>query len=567
MNQDLKKIKKQYGEDMMHLCRKYFQVVLETEGLLPKLLMDNFDPSKELYNDIQKYGLETKFKNYIFYLYETTINLERLAASSNNKSPEELLKEKGYNLYECKTEEDIQSFKKYFAKGRNKKTGEYINEELCTFDGNRLKSTYVFFAVKENVDEIKRENFPNPERQDEYGTSVMSIQFTKDKNHTVEITNRYNHTVENPDATFSGNLDKIVPGLTDSFAIYYGMKQNNNKMNFTIPKYIRATDNVLYKYSQKIGNVYYCPNNVIIDNDVAISYPKERYIIFDYFILDLQNKKISTYTNKITDKLIRIEDSFTDTLSNIENISITTNPEKEEKTITITLRDAKYPAIIKLNKENRMIEYQNDNIIKVGDFFLHEIKCLKRIILTNAEEFGRSFAYEDEVLEYFDAPKAKVLKEGFNYKNNTMKVINLFNIEDVYDDFMPLNQKVEKLIAMKAIKFGSDFLRSSENLKEIIAPNLEYLGNNCFEESENLEKFNLENLKIAGSGLLRENRCLKEFWTPNLISLGAYCGWKNTTLRSYYAPNLKDENRGPGFFTYNQYIGGRNDQIRNSKNR
>ena len=43
MNNDLKIIKKKYGEKMMHFCRDLFPTILETEGLLPKLLMDNFN--------------------------------------------------------------------------------------------------------------------------------------------------------------------------------------------------------------------------------------------------------------------------------------------------------------------------------------------------------------------------------------------------------------------------------------------------------------------------------------------------------------------------------------------
>ena len=62
-------------------------------------------------------------------------------------------------------------------------------------------------------------------RQDEYGTSVISIQFDRDDTHTLSIKNRYNHKVEKPDATFSNNLNNIVAGLTKSFADYKGMRQ------------------------------------------------------------------------------------------------------------------------------------------------------------------------------------------------------------------------------------------------------------------------------------------------------------------------------------------------------
>ena len=228
MNKDLKIIKKKYGEEMMHLCRELFPTLLEHEGLLPKLLHDNFKESRSLVKDIIDNNLEEEFKNYIYNQVDVENNYEEVVS----KRPEELLKEAGYKLYECHSEEEIQSFKKYYAEG----------EELCTFRGGRLNRCFVFFAIKENVDEIKRENFPNPERQDKYGTSVISIQFTRDDSHTLSIKNRYNHTVNNPDSTFGNNLDNIIPGLTASFDKYYGTHQSHLQKTFEIPGYVRAND-------------------------------------------------------------------------------------------------------------------------------------------------------------------------------------------------------------------------------------------------------------------------------------------------------------------------------------
>ncbi len=48
MNQDLKMIKKKYGESMMHFCREHFSTLLETEGLLQTLLLKHFHPSHDL---------------------------------------------------------------------------------------------------------------------------------------------------------------------------------------------------------------------------------------------------------------------------------------------------------------------------------------------------------------------------------------------------------------------------------------------------------------------------------------------------------------------------------------
>ena len=39
MQNDLKRIKDKYGEDFSHLCRELFPTILETEGLLPYILI------------------------------------------------------------------------------------------------------------------------------------------------------------------------------------------------------------------------------------------------------------------------------------------------------------------------------------------------------------------------------------------------------------------------------------------------------------------------------------------------------------------------------------------------
>lgn len=52
----------------------------------------------------------------------------------SHKTSKELLSEAGYNLYECKSEEEIQYFKRYYVP----------SEALCTFKGGRLETNYVF---------------------------------------------------------------------------------------------------------------------------------------------------------------------------------------------------------------------------------------------------------------------------------------------------------------------------------------------------------------------------------------------------------------------------------------
>ena len=67
---DLNKIKKYYGENLMHLCRNLFPTLLEKENLLFSLLDSNFEHSRFLYEDIIDNRLEEQFKNYIYSLVD-----------------------------------------------------------------------------------------------------------------------------------------------------------------------------------------------------------------------------------------------------------------------------------------------------------------------------------------------------------------------------------------------------------------------------------------------------------------------------------------------------------------
>ena len=240
---ELKKIKKKYGEKFMHMCRELFPTILEEEGALLSILGRKFaNNSRTLYEDIHNNDLEENFKDFIYKIFDDNKSLEEQDVMPG-KTPYELLDEAGYTLYECKTEEDIQKFKKYYKKG----------EALCTFNGGRLDSCVVFFAVKKDADEIKREDFTNPKREDEYGTSVMSIQFSRGGLCTVSIKNRYNHTVNNPDATYGNDLDKIIMGLSESFKKLLAERglqlTTRNIEKFEIPGYVVAEDGKYSKYN------------------------------------------------------------------------------------------------------------------------------------------------------------------------------------------------------------------------------------------------------------------------------------------------------------------------------
>ena len=518
MNQDLKIIKKKYGEEMMHLCRELFPTLLEQEGLLPKLLLDNFKESRSLVKDIIDNNLEEEFKNYIYNQVDVENNHEEVVS----KRPEELLKEAGYKLYECHSEEEIQSFKKYYAPG----------EALCTFRGGRLNRCYVFFAIKENVDEIKRENFPKPQRQDEYGTSVISIQFTRDDSHTLSIKNRYNHTVNNPDSTFGNNLDNIIPGLTNSFDKHYGLHQSHLQGGlgeFEIPGYVKASDGKYYKYNYEINNIYYCENNLIIDNFEVKEYPHEQYIIFDYFILDLKNKQIQPYWKEL-------KDSFPNTIGTIKDIKI--ENDKDNKNILIKSDDSdEVDIIITLDKNNRIITYKNNKVENIGDDFLCNNNSLTSIELPNIRRIDNFFLGNNKSLTNIELPNVENIGDDFLCWNNSLTSIELPNVESIGGYFLDCNKLLTGVELPNVESIGDHFLRNNSSLTSIELPNIRRIDNFFLGNNKSLTNIELSNVESIGDDFLRNNNSLASIELPNVTSIGNTFLYWNKSLTSIELPN------------------------------
>ena len=513
MNEELKKIKKKYGEELMHLCKKLFPTILETPNLLYIILEENFGFSKMLASDIIENNLISDFRNYINSFTSKLIGLKEV-----EETPEELLKKAGYNLYECKTEEDIQKFKKYYKSG----------EELCTFNGGRLNRCYVFFAVKSDAQKIKREDFQNPKRQDEYGTSVISIQFSRGDNNTLSIKNRYNHTVNNPDATYNNNLENIIPGLTKSFEKHYKLNINSdiyNESSFLTDElqYVLGSDNKYYRYNMEINNIYYCENNIIIDNGELITKynkEKERYILADYFIIDKKEKNITLYDEEI-------KDSFIDTINKIGKIKDII--ETKEKEITIIYEDLK-EVKIKLDKANNIEGYINDYI----------------------EEIENNFLIYNEEVKNIKLPKVKYIKDKFLFYNERLKTIDLPNVEEIENNFLSNNEDIEEIHFLKLKKIADNFLQVNRELKEVYLPNVVIIGDNFFIDNALIEKVDMPNIETVGNDFLYSNELLKYVNFSKLKEIGNNFMFCNRVLKNIKLISLKKI--GFNFLYYNNSL-------------
>jgi len=199
----------------------------------------------------------------------------------------------GYNTVIFDDEEKIAKCEKYYAK----------SETICTYRDlkGRMRGYHMLVAIKKDIATIKRSK--TPDREDEYGTSILNIQIAKNGSH-MSIKNRYNHTVSQPDNTLNNNLDVLHIGLQRMVLGYYGFAcLNSNKSSYND---IVNIDNTYLKYSIEKNNIYY--GSFVLDGVHGIRYvDTSRYYICkrnDYysnpFILDFKEKKaisLNPYTN------------------------------------------------------------------------------------------------------------------------------------------------------------------------------------------------------------------------------------------------------------------------------
>ena len=399
----------------------------------------------------------------------------------------------------------------------------------------RLETRDCFFAVKENVEKIQRKDFKNPQKIDEYSTSVLGIQFTRDRKSTVEIISRYNHTVENPNCTLGNNLDRLAPGLKQSFSNLLAERglelTGSNEEDFSIPGYTVAKDGKYYKYNMEINGTYYCPGNIVISNGEArsVSNPEEGLLI-DYFFVDLKNKKIEEYKDGS-----KLKDSFIDGLQNIEKIEVLKSKEDTqqglEKIIKIYQKGRKTPAIIGIDKDNQIVTYENKNITQIGDNFLCYNHKLSDIQLDNVTTIGNNFLQDNKELTELAFPNLKVVEDNFLKRNGKLNKIDVPSLEKIGDFFLGDNEGLTEINFPSLEEVGNRFLYLNENLCNIEMSKLKKVGYSFLYGNRRLTKVVFPNLKSVGNDFLSNNKNLREMEVPRLENVGCFFLDSNKSLQ------------------------------------
>lgn len=271
-----KKIKKNNGERFAKTIRNYHNGIFEIPNVV----------------DIVKHAGRGQEDAESILPYLMTLLTEDAQEAAEAVCPFKLLDEAGYDAYHADTLKKQNAIKKYFKK----------DEELCTFrDSSRFKNYFMINCVKKNVDEIKREDFVGKEkREDEYGTSVISIQIAK-RGGFISIKNRYNHKVPNCDNTFGSNPDNIIQGLSAALQAYFNVSFSSTSK---VPDGFVLVGRRVVKVNYEIDGVFfgdYC----YVENGELVEMGEHEYL-FDYMIFDAQKKVFRhVVTNDCNEDFVR----------------------------------------------------------------------------------------------------------------------------------------------------------------------------------------------------------------------------------------------------------------------
>ena len=557
---DLKYIKKHYGEKFAHICRSLFPTLLEQEGLLSSIIEENFGHSKNLVDIIDTDENLSLFKNFI-YDCATNINEEKIDAT-----PDDVVKmfdEAGYILYpECKTEAEIQAFRHYYNRLENGPTPIYTEgqipthwtgEELCTFNGGRLNSCRVWFAVKKEVSEnefaIKRSE--TPERQDKYGTSVISIQWSKLGKSTLSIKNRYNHSVNNPDATFSNNLDNICPCLHASFCSAFNIEAEQKNNALKLEGLILGGDGKYYLINKEINGIRYCDNNtVIMANGEVKHYDPERYIVLDGYTVDLKEKLI-------------VDNYYEKTVLTTKKISVTSDKNSKERILSVELEDGS-DLTLTLNKRNIVTKMASTNMVNMPSRFLYNLENLEEIDFPSLQAMYSGCFFRENYLKKINLPKLEFMEQycfsgvgSINslslpmlkkMQNNCFEIAN--GLQNIY---LPILETMDhncfslvnnlqdiSLPLLKSMK--KSCFEHAHALYNINLPIVEKIDMNCFHHVYSLQELNMPNLKNLENCCFSQTKDLQTLNLPSLETMGNACFYSQNSLITINLPNLKKMN-------------------------
>ncbi len=448
-------------------------------------------------------------------------------------SPFELLKKAGYNAFYADTERKKNSIKHYYTN----------REAICTFcDSERHKNYHIIHCIKEGADKLKRSDFKGHEdRQDEYGTSVISIQILKTGGF-ISIKNRYNHTVQGCDQTFDSNPDNIILGLSDSLKKHF-------KVDFFTTKerlpwgFIMVDKKILRVYHEE-DNVYF-GGSFYVKDGVFTPIQKDYQFFYKGFLFDLKVKKVSHFFGKnqkfvdllnqeMADKTIQRKKTFLGfdlLLDGEEFLSFN----EDYDIIGARFVRAQYLPNHSFEKAEKLTCFDAPNLKIMGDNCLTSTH-LHYLSVPNLVHMGRECFYGGCFVEKLIFDNLKSMGDECFFGIHSKEFIAP-NLKTVSKSSLALSD-FEKIYAPKVQMVLSEAVRQNKYLKTLFLPKCMHLGYEAITICQNLETLYLPRLKYVGHGAISCNDNLKKVYVPKLDRIDSYAFGKNHPSLYVEAPAL-----------------------------
>ena len=548
-------IKKQNGEKFAKILRQ--NVLLDTPNLKHILEFAGVDAEDA--------------KNLIPVLREINIKSKEKPETNQEqefRDPLELLNKAGYDAFYVNNLSQQNSIAKYFKQ----------DEQLCTFrDSKRYKDYYIIHAVKKNIRDIKRPK--NPQRQDEYGTSVISIQIAKSGGF-ISIKNRYNHTVDNPDATFNNNPDNIIRGLTASLKHKFGVDFMTQDVN--IPDNYRLVKNQLVRFNYEVDNVYYGEKYYFEGSEITKSNP-DYEVMLDTVILNTKTGQVKNIRENTEESNIDLAYVLNNEISG-HKIKIEKNKTTNETIINIIdenknikeLARTKYGCITSLHlyktseigtdfirNNNTLKEFYAPKLKKMGRRCFECCKNLETLFIPELEEMDERCFNWNTMLKEFYAPKLKKMSACCFYNNRKIKKIYIPELEDMELGCFSQTDELIELIGPKLKKIGNGCFSYNAKLKKIYFPELEEMGLSVFANVKRLHEIIIPKLKEMNHNFTYSAMLVKTLYAPELESMGLNCFDETKIIKNLYAPKLRITKYTPKCILRNIKVTKFQDGIRN----
>ena len=473
------------------------------------------------------------------------LKIEKITNGQTDENPFELLKKAGYDAFYADSLEKQNSIQKYFAKG----------EELCTFkDEKRYQHYHIIHCVKKGADKLKRSDFKGKEqREDEYGSSVISIQILKNGGF-IKICNRYNHRVQSPDNTFSSNPDNIIYGLTKAIEKYLNVSLNAAQGMADGYTYQNGQ---IFKFHTEFQNTY-IGDGFCVKNGCGKLFNKDYEVVADMFVFNLKDKMIYSPLSYLDEDVSLLIDVLRDA---VEGAKL--NLVKKSDGRHSLLRDGKDFLTINAGAiEELTLEKNNKNMQKLD---VNLFSNLKKLTLKNVKELGYDFLSNNESVEEFIAPRLEVV-QSFFMSGTHLKKVYLPRLRKVGECSFQSNENLEELdlpllrfvggesfIGNNAlIKLSLDSLlempelsvMNNDNLKTVSMKSLKYVAHSSFSENQALEELSLNKVGMIESSTFCDMPCLNVLEMRSLLHVEGESFIDLPCLKVFRAPKLEDLGSG-----------------------